>query len=85
MRNTLLVLLLLPLNLSAQKFYEDDPITKVPPPMNVENVSGRKLSEYYDFFHHTLFEPGERHTRNQIIPAQAINTLGEVPDSGWYT
>ncbi len=84
-RIALLVLLLLPLNLSAQKFYEDDPITKVPPPMNVENVLSRKLSDYYDFFHHTLFEPGERHTRNQIIPAQAINTLGEVPDSGWYT
>ncbi len=84
-RNTLLVLLLLPLNLSARKFYEDDPITKVPPPMNVENALSRKLRDYYDFFHHTLFEPGERHTRNQIIPAEAINTLGEVPDSGWYT
>ena len=49
LRSTLL-LLLLPLNLSAQKFYGDDPITKVPPPMNVENVLSRKLSDYYDFF-----------------------------------
>ena len=28
--------------------------------MNVENALSRKLSDYYDFFHHTLFEPGER-------------------------
>ncbi|MCH8265902.1 MAG: hypothetical protein IH846_00105 [Acidobacteria bacterium] len=78
-------MLLLPLNLSAQKFYEDDPITKVPPPMNVENVLSRKLSDYYDFFYNTLSHPGERHTKTKLIPAQAVNTLGEVPDSSWYT
>ena len=61
LRSTLLlVLLLLPLNLSAQKFYEDDPITKVPPPMNVENVLSRQLSDYYDFFYHTLSPPALR-------------------------
>ncbi len=80
-----LLLLLLPLNLSAQKFYEDDPITKVPPPMNVENVLSRKLSDYYDFFYNTLSQPGERHTKTKLIPAQAVNTLGEAPDSSWYT
>ncbi len=84
-RIPLLALLLLPLNLNAQKFYEDDPITKVPLPMNVENVSSRKLSDYYDFFYNTFSQPGERHTKTRLIPAQAVNTLGEAPDSSWYT
>ena len=85
LRGTLLLALLPTLELSAKKFYEDDPIQKVPSPMNVEKVLSRKLSQYYDFVHHTLFKPGQRHARGNLVPAQAVNTLGEVPDSSWYT
>ncbi|OFW44776.1 MAG: hypothetical protein A3J28_05030 [Acidobacteria bacterium RIFCSPLOWO2_12_FULL_60_22] len=80
-----LLFFLLPAVLGAKKFYDDDPIRKVPPPMPVEKISNRKLSEYFDFFQHTLFQPGERHPRNKWIPAQEVNTLGEAPDSSWYT
>ncbi len=73
-------------SLSAQKFYPDDPILAEPRPRPARNVTGRKLSEYYDFFNNHFFTPGERHPpKGPPIPSQAVNTLGEVPDSGWYT
>jgi hypothetical protein len=71
--------------LCAQKFYPDDPLEKEPPPRNVSQVLRRRLSDYYDFFHHTFATPGERQSPAQPIPAQNANTLGEVPDSTWYT
>ncbi|MGH9785045.1 MAG: hypothetical protein ACRD88_12770 [Terriglobia bacterium] len=71
--------------LGARKFYADDPLRKVPPPRPVESALSRKLSEYYDFFSNTFADPGERHTPVRMIPAQEVNTLGEVPDSSWYT
>ena len=67
LRGTILFALLPPAELSAQKFYEDDPIQKVPSPMNVEKVLSRKLSQYYDFLHHTLFKPGQRHAKGNLI------------------
>jgi len=84
-RRALLALTVLTAGLNAQKFYDDDPIPKDPPPLNVEKINGRKLSDYYDFFHNTFKKPGERQGKGQRIPARAINTLGEVPDSEWYT
>jgi hypothetical protein len=71
--------------LSGQMFYEDDPLWREPPPAGVEKARSRKLSDYYDFFWHTFAKPGERQPqRGEPIRAQAVNTLGEVPDSGWY-
>jgi hypothetical protein len=70
--------------LGAQKFYPDDPIERMPKPMRVEKANSRKLSDYYDFFLHTLTKPGERHNPGHQVPAGAVNTLGEVPDSAWY-
>lgn len=76
--------LLLPNAIEARKFYPDDPLWKEPRPYPVKNPKSRKLSEYYDFFHHTLFRPGERQPAEGMIHSRGVNTLGEVPDSGWY-
>lgn len=70
---------------SGRKFHPDDPIAKMPPPLRVEDARPRKLNDYYDFFQLTFFRVGERHAPGKPIPAQAVNTLGEVPDSSWYT
>ena len=84
-------LLLVASPLGAKKFYDDDPLEKEPPPVHVENASVRKLNDYYDFFLNTFGKPGERHAKEKkgskagLIPAQAVNTLGEVPDSAWFT
>jgi hypothetical protein len=67
------------------KFYDDDPLWSVPKPMRVEKADERKLSEYYDYFFMTFGKPGEKHKPGAPIPAEAVNTLGEVPDSNWYT
>jgi hypothetical protein len=73
--------------LAGSRFYPDDPIWCEPKPRNVEQANARKLNEYYDFFSHTFALDNiadlqeENHKR---LPALAVNTLGEVPDSTWY-
>ncbi|MGA2631151.1 MAG: hypothetical protein ABSG54_13175 [Terriglobia bacterium] len=71
--------------LIARKFYDDDPIPNEPPPANVTNIRGRKLGDYYDFVANTFGKPGERPQKGKLIPARAVNTLGEVHDCAWYT
>jgi hypothetical protein len=66
-------------------FYDDDPLWSMPKPMNVEKANDRRLSDYYDYFYMTFGKPGEKHQPGASIAAQAVNTLGEVPDSTWYT
>ncbi len=88
MKKTVILALLFPLLLvpllRAQRFYPDDPLKKEPTPLHLEEARARKLNMYYDFFEGSFFEPGERHRENATIPSQAVNTLGEVPDSGWH-
>jgi hypothetical protein len=72
--------------LHAQKFLADDPIQNWPRPVNVESIKARRINEYYDFFQNSLFPPGELQSKTgSIIPAGAVNSLGEVPDNEWYT
>jgi hypothetical protein len=80
-----LVIPLLSSALYAKKFYGDDPLDKDPPPINVERVTARQISDAYDLFAGVLTKRGEQKTKARPIPAQAINTLGEVPDNAWYT
>jgi len=90
----LIIFLSLPCALSAQKFYPDDPLEKEPPPMHVNDARFRKLNDYVDLFQNILAKPGERQpepkqlrrdSNLQLIRAQSANTLGEVPDSAWFT
>lgn len=68
------------------KFYPDDPLKAVPPPLPAKNVKSRKLNDFYDYLLNDFGKPGERWEKGQpSIPAQNINTLGEVPDDAWYT
>ena len=84
MKKALVLLLLLSATMAARKFYPDDPITRDPKPIRVAKALKRKLSNQFDFFHNTFVRPGERQTPGKWIPAGAVNTLGEVPDSAWY-
>ena len=63
----------------AQRFYPDDPVDRMPPPLPVETARERALSDVFDFFHQSF-----RNHRFQPRPAGAVNTLGEVPDSEWF-
>ena len=70
----------------GQHFYPDDPIWREPKPLPVGKPEPHGINEYFDFFQNTFFEPGkELKKKHQPGPSQAVNTLGEVPDSAWFT
>lgn len=89
MKKLIALTLFVPLLLFGRKFYDDDPLGKEPPPLPVENMAPRKLNDFFDAVMNTLGHPGEGHDRakgeRSFIPAGAVNTLGEVPDSAWFT
>ncbi len=61
------------------RFFDDDPIERMPPPMPADAVRERGLSDLFDFFFQSL-----RNHETPPTPAGAVNTLGEVPDSEWF-
>ncbi|MCW5977822.1 MAG: hypothetical protein KIT09_07075 [Bryobacteraceae bacterium] len=64
----------------AQKFYPDDPIQVIPDLAPVEDPRERRIDALFDFFYQSVrAEPREPQ------PSLAVNTLGEVPDSSWFT
>jgi hypothetical protein len=71
---------------AGQKFYPDDPLLREPKPVPVVKPLSRPINEYYDFFQNTFFEPDKDLKKHHTPgPSQAVNTLGEPPDSAWYT
>jgi hypothetical protein len=71
---------------TAQKFYPDDPLLKNPKPLPVGKIAHHGINEYYDFFQETLFDPVKQEKKSHNpTPSEAVNTLGEVPDSSWFT
>lgn len=87
MKKLIVLLLLLPLLAFGAKFYHDDPLLQLPAPLNVPNAEQRDLSDIYDLFLYTFGHPSEEQGDKpaELIPAQAVNTLDEVPDSEWFT
>jgi len=63
----------------ARRFYDDDPLLKEPKPLPVINPRVRQISDVFDFLYHTF---GKHRPEG---PSLGVNTLGEVPDSTWYT
>ena len=64
-----------------RRFMPDDPIQEDPDRMlSIPEPTERPLSKTIDLFHKTFTAPRGGQTR-----AQNLNTLGEVPDSSWFT
>lgn len=79
-------LLLAAAPLAAQKFYPDDPLPREPKPIPVTKPLNRKINDYYDFFQNTFWEADKQQKKeHDPSPSRAVNTLGEVPDSAWFT
>ena len=65
----------------AQRFKPDDPLWQDPDRiLSIPEPTDRPLSKTIDLFQKTFIKPEEGQMR-----AQNINTLGEVPDSSWFT
>jgi hypothetical protein len=70
----------------AQKFYPDDPLWREPPPRAVAKAHARQVNDYFDFFLNAFFPPDKEEILHyRPGPSQAVNTLGEVADSTWFT
>jgi hypothetical protein len=64
----------------SQKFFPDDPIQVMPPPLPVTQARERDVADASDFLRNSFnAKPGPP------VRAGAINTIGEVPDSAWFT
>ncbi|MGA2607927.1 MAG: hypothetical protein ABSH01_10795 [Terriglobia bacterium] len=64
----------------AERFYPDDPILSFPKPVAVQKLPSRKTGGLYDFIKQSFSTQS-----HPAVPARAVNTLGDVPDSEWFT
>ena len=64
----------------GQQFYPDDPIWRDADTRNIPSVAEFDLSKSYEFVRETFGNSVTSHG-----PALNVNTLGEVPDSSWFT
>ena len=72
---------------SKGKFLSDDPLWKEPSPRSVPQVKSIQIDDLYDFINESFVVPHhvKKVNRSGKEAAQNTNTLGEVPDSEWYT
>ena len=64
-----------------RKFFPDDPMKADLDNLPIEKPGEVELSGIYDVIEHSFgYKPGEN-----IPRAVNVNTLGEVPDSSWFT
>jgi hypothetical protein len=66
---------------AAPKFYSDDPIWRDPETEDASNVKEVDVSGQYDLIENSFLGAGDRTTKR----AENVNTIGEVPDSSWFT
>jgi hypothetical protein len=65
---------------SAQQFRADDPLWRTPEVAAVRDADVQQINALYDFAHNSF------HYKDQFaLSSLAVNTLGEVPDSSWFT
>jgi hypothetical protein len=66
---------------AARKFFPDDPIQVDHDNLSIEQPGEIELSGIYDVIENSFgYKPGE-----EIPRSVNVNTLGEVPDSSWFT
>ncbi|HEY7190560.1 MAG TPA: hypothetical protein VH436_28610 [Vicinamibacterales bacterium] len=62
------------------RFYPDDPVWVDPDTRDIPPIAAMDLSKSYEFIVHTFSDPARSEG-----PALNVNSLGEVPDSSWFT
>ena len=65
---------------SAQQFLPDDPVTRTPEVAAVRGANAQSINALYDFARNSF------HYKSPVATdSLGISTLGEVPDSSWFT
>ncbi len=73
---------ILPASGASQKFYSDDPISRVPETQDASKATEWEIDLMTDLLLNMFGRPGDP-TPN--VRAQNLNTIDEVPDSSWFT
>jgi hypothetical protein len=68
-------------NAAAPKFFEDDPIARAVDTQDASKAQPRRISLTYDAVINLFGRPGLQ----AVERAGNVNTIGEVPDSSWFT
>jgi hypothetical protein len=73
--------------IEKSKFLKDDPLWKEPTARSVVKVKTIEIDNIYDFLRQSFIVPREQQKLLKSGKSAALNanTLGEVPDSAWYT
>jgi hypothetical protein len=66
---------------STPKFYPDDPLTREPETQDASGVQPWDVLISYDLLLNLFARPGDQGQ----VRAMNVNTIDEVPDSGWFT
>ena len=66
---------------AAPRFFDDDPIARVPDSQDASRVPPWEISLSYDSLLNMFGHPGEPGT----VRAQDVNSIDELPDSSWFT
>jgi hypothetical protein len=66
---------------ASPKFFPDDPVTREPNPVDARGVEPFPIHLSWDILSSLFVKEGGRVS----LPAQDVNTIGEVPDSSWFT
>ena len=64
-----------------RKYYRDDPLTVEPETQNAAKVAPWEIDLFYDLLLNQFAHPGDA----EFPRAKNINTIGEVPESSWFT
>jgi hypothetical protein len=64
----------------AQQYRPDDPIQKVPEVGSAQKAGAQSINALYDFMYHSA-----KYKTPPVTLSLGVNTLGEVPDSSWFT
>jgi hypothetical protein len=68
--------------MQSPRFYSDDPISREPESQDASKAAPFEQSEMYELLYNLFVTSGYKPSG---LRAKNINTIGEVPDSSWFT
>jgi hypothetical protein len=67
---------------TSPRFYTDDPIAREPGSQDASGAARSDMADLYEMVINLLDHPGYKPSG---LRARNLNTIDEVPDSGWFT